>query len=161
MKNSTLKFILLISVALNIAILGAVFYSYYGNPLHMLVPFGHGPGKRAFLVRELSLNPDQAKVWEENEQSFHGDIDKIRQQIFQKRMALLDLMRADKPDEKGINRIISEIGDMQESIQKKIVAHIIEVKAMLNKDQQKKFFGLIENAITKKEDRHAPHGPRH
>ncbi len=160
MKNSTLKFILLLSVALNIVILGTVGYSYYRNSLHMPAPFGPGKGRRAFLIRELSLNPDQAKALEENEQSFHDEIDKTREQIFQKRMKLLNLMRADKPDKKEINQIISEIGDMQESIQQKIVAHIIVVKAILNKDQQKKFFGLIENAITKREGGHGPHGPR-
>jgi Spy/CpxP family protein refolding chaperone len=160
MKNSTLKFLLLISVILNIAVLGTVGYSYYQHSLRKPAPFG--PGRRAFLARELSLNPDQVTVLEKNEQAFHNQIDAMRQQILLKRIALLNLMKSDKPDTKKIDQTISDIGNMQEGIQRKIVAHIIEVKTMLNNEQQKQFFGLIETIITKREDgRHGPHGPGH
>ncbi len=160
MKNSTLKFLLLTSAILNIAVLGSVGYSYYQHSFRKPAPFG--PGRRAFLVKELSLNPGQADLLIKNQQSFHLQIDTIRQQILLKRITLLNLMKSDKPDTTKIDQTISDIGDMQEDIQKKIVAHIIEVKAMLNKDQQKKFFGLIETIITKRENgRHGPHGPGH
>ncbi len=158
MKNSTLKFLLLISVILNVAILGTIGYSYYMNSFHKSLSFG--PGRRTFLVKELSLNPEQANTLIKDEQSFHDDIDKMRQQIFIKRLELLDLMKSEKPDTKKIDQTISDIGKMQEDIQKKIVAHIIEVKTILNKDQQKKFFGLIKTIITKREDgKRGPHGP--
>jgi Spy/CpxP family protein refolding chaperone len=158
MKNSTLKFLLLISVILNIAILGTIGYSYYRNSSNMPAP--SGPGRRAFLIKELSLNPEQAELLVKNEQSFHDEIDNMRQQIFLKRLELLNLMKSDKPDTKKIDQTISDIGNMQEGIQRKIVAHIIEVKTMLNNEQQKQFFGLIETIITKREDgRHGPRGP--
>ena len=156
MKNSTLKFLLLLSVILNIAILGTVGYSYYRNTCNR--PFPFGPGRRAFLMKELSLNPGQANLMIKNQQSFHSQIDTMRQQIFKKRLLLLNLMKSDNPDTKKIDRTIEEIGDMQEGIQKTIVAHIIGVKTILNKDQQKKFFGFIENIITRREDgRRGPH----
>ena len=158
MKNSTLKFLLLLSVILNIAILGTVGYSYYRNTCNRPVPFG--PGRRAFLMKELSLSPEQADLMIKNQQSFHSQIDTMRQQIFKDRLQLLNLMQSDKPDTKKIDQTIEEIGDMQEGIQKTIVAHIIEVKTILNKDQQKKFFGFIENIVTRREDgRRGPHGP--
>ncbi len=160
MKNSTLKFLLLISVILNVAILGTIGYSYYMNSFHKPLPFG--PGRRGFLVKELALNPEQANALIKDEQSFHDDIDSMRKQIFLKRLELLNLIKSDNPDTKKIDQTISDIGSMQEDIQKKITAHIIEVKTILNKDQQKKFFGLIETIITKREDgKHGPHGPGH
>ena len=158
MKNSVLKFILLLSLILNIAILGSIGYSYYRNTCSRPLPFG--PGRRAFLMKELSLNQRQADLMIKNQQAFHAQIDSMRQQIFKKRLQLLDLMQSDKPDTKEIDQTIEAIGDIQEDIQKTIVAHIIEVKTILNQDQQKKFFGFIENIITRREDgRRGPHGP--
>ncbi|MCL4558534.1 MAG: periplasmic heavy metal sensor [Deltaproteobacteria bacterium] len=157
MKSSALKFLLLVSVSLNIAILGTAGYRYYKNSPYRVFRRGSEHGRYAFLVKELSLSPDQAKVMEEKGRLFHKDIVGAKQQMFQKRMALINLMRSDTPDTKAIDRAISAIGDMQESIQRRIVAHILQVKSFLNRDQQKRFFDMIEKFMARKEDRQGPH----
>lgn len=160
MQNNTLKFILALSVALNIAILGTLGYWYYQNSSYRV--FRHGHRRHAFLVKELSLTPDQAKTMEETWKQTREQITGERQHMFRERMDLIGLMRSENPDTKAIEQDISDIGSTQENIQKKIVAHILGVKALLNKDQQKKFFDLIENSMARKEDRQGrgghPHG---
>ncbi|MGB9735807.1 MAG: Spy/CpxP family protein refolding chaperone [bacterium] len=158
MKNSTLKFLLLISVILNIVILASVFYSYYTRRYYAQVPFR----RHALLVKELSLTPVQERLFEEKEKTFFTDIDTLRKQIFVKRIELLNLMEADQPDMKKIHQTIADIGSMQEAIQQKVVNHLIGVKSILNKEQQKKFFKILEGIITKREyNGHGYHGPNH
>ncbi len=158
MKNSTLKFLLLLSVILNMAVLGTVGFLYYRHTGNEPAPFG--PGRRAFLMKELTLNSDQADLLMKNQQSFHAQIRAMKQTLFQKRLQLLNLMQTDKPDPKKIEYTIEAIGDVQENIEKTVVSHIMEVKTILNNDQQKKFFGFIENIMAKREKRGpGPHGP--
>ena len=44
----------------------------------------------------------------------------------------------------------AEINQAQEEMQRAVVAHMLEFKSMLDKDQQKKFFDLIEKVMTGK-----------
>jgi len=62
---------------------------------------------------------------------------------------MLNLMRADIPDKEAIDTAISDISRMQEEMQRVVATHILEEKATLDKDQQKKFLDLIENAMAK------------
>lgn len=160
MKNSTVKFLLLISVLLNIAIFVTILYSYYNRSSYE--PFLPGQGRGKFLIKELSLSPEQTKIFEQKEQSFFREINDKRKQIFLKRLDLLNLLKSDKPDTEKINQTIKEIGDMQEDIQRTVIAHIIEVKSILNKEQQRKFFDLLKTIIMRKEnERHGEHGSQH
>lgn len=58
-------------------------------------------------------------------------------------------MRRDNPDLPAIKALIAEISARQEAIQQRVAAHMLEVKAMLNKEEQLHFFDLIENAMSK------------
>ncbi|MCL4479234.1 MAG: periplasmic heavy metal sensor [Deltaproteobacteria bacterium] len=154
MKNSTLKFILLISVLFNISILITMGYVYSKHIEYRTS--GWKPNMERFnrfLVKELSLTPDQAKAIVEKRNILSNKITKDKQQIFQKRMELINALRADKPDMKVIHQDISEIRNMQEDIQNMIVAHILDEKTILNKAQQKKLFDLIQRVISNKADR--------
>ena len=64
-------------------------------------------------------------------------------------MVMLNFMRADIPDKKAVGTAISDISRMQEDMQRVVAMHILEEKATLDKDRQKKFIDLIENAMTK------------
>jgi Spy/CpxP family protein refolding chaperone len=160
MKNSTIKFLLLVSVILNIAILITVLYLHYNRSFP--VPFVSGHRRSEFLIKELSLSPEQARLFEQKEEVFFKQINQKRKQLFLKRLELLNLTKSDKPDTKKIDQTIKDISSMQEDIQRTVIAHIIDIKSLLNKEQQKKFFNLLETIITQKEDgRGVPHGFHH
>ena len=72
------------------------------------------------------------------------------------RESLFTLMSADYPDRKAIETTITEINRTQQDIQKLIVAHMLEFKSVLDKDQQKKFFDLIQGAMTKMHEIECP-----
>lgn len=149
MKNSTLKFLLFASLILNISFLGAAGYQYYyKQSAYWTSPFGTKMKKGSFLFEELSLKPEQAKAMRDKAIPFREEIDRKRREIALKRKELINLLRADGPDTKAIDSTISQISRMQEEMQRKVTIHMLEEEALLDKDQQKKFLDLIENAMT-------------
>jgi Spy/CpxP family protein refolding chaperone len=155
MRNNLLKYILIVSLLLNFSLLGAAAYTHYrqtrfgppplagliGGPVH---PGHSGPG---MLFEELSLKPEQVKIFQEKAVLFHNALARKRQEVDRLRNSLIVLMGAENPDHKAIEGTITQINKIQEDMQKTVVSHMLEFKSMLNKDQQKKFLLLIEGAM--------------
>lgn len=150
MKDHILKFILAISLLLNVSLLATASYIYYKQST--IQPSSMEPVLRqdGFLFDALSLRPDQVKKMQQKALSFHAEIDKKRQEIIEKRLMFIDLVRQDKPDKGAIDATISEINRMQMDMQKIVAAHILEVKADLDKNQQEKFLSLLQDAMIKR-----------
>jgi len=149
MRNSVLKFALAASLILNISVIAAAGYMYYRQSDYWVSPFGAKMKKDRFLFEELSLSPDQLKTMKERAIDFRAEIDRRRKEIAGKRLLMLNLMRADVPDRRAIDTVISDISRMQEDMQRVVAVHILDEKETLDKDQQKKFLDLIENAMAK------------
>jgi hypothetical protein len=149
MRNSILKLVFAASLILNISILATAGYVYYKQSDYWVSPFGVKMKKDRFLFEELSLKPKQLKTMKERAVNFRADIDRRRKEIAEKRLVMLNLMRADIPDQKAIATVVSDISEKQEEMQRVVAMHILEEKATLDKDQQRKFFDLIENAMVK------------
>ncbi|MCL5423016.1 MAG: periplasmic heavy metal sensor [Nitrospirae bacterium] len=159
MRDNILKYILIVSLLMNFSLLGAAAYTHYRQthfgppPFAGPVGFQGKPGpfgppgmQPGCLFQELSLKPEQVKLFQQKALIFHQDLDKKRQEVDRLRGSLIALMRADKPDNKEIDATISRINGIQEDMQKTVVSHMLEFKSMLNKDQQKKFLDLIQSA---------------
>ena len=153
MKDNTFKFILVISLLLNISLLTTAGYVYYRQGESRTSPDAHVMQKGGYLFEELSLKPEQAQRLKEQAVSFHGEIDKKRLEVINKRIALVGLLRSDHPDREAIDTAIFQISKMQGEIQRMVALHIIEAKAALDKDQQKRFLDLIEEAMSKRAGR--------
>jgi len=149
MRNSILKFALAASLILNISVIAAAGYMYFRQSDYWISPFGAKMKKDRFLFEELSLSPDQLKTMKERAIVFRAEIDRRRKEIAGKRLLMLNLMRADVPDRRAIDTAISDISRMQEDMQRVVAMHILDEKETLDKDQQKKFLDLIENAMAK------------
>jgi uncharacterized membrane protein len=165
MKDNLLKYILVLSLLLNFSLLGAAGYTYYQQNRHPPALFGFvAParvpvGSSSFhphLFEALSLKPEQRKLFEQKALLFHEALDKKREKVDRLRRSLFDLMRADYRDSKAIETTIAEINGVQEDMQKMVVAHILEFKSMLDKGQQKKFFDLIQGAMTRRQEIQCP-----
>jgi Spy/CpxP family protein refolding chaperone len=149
MRISFLKIALAVSLAFNISVLGAAGYFYFAKSNSWVSPLGVRTQKGKFLFEELPLRPDQMKRMRERAMSCRAEIDRKRQEIDAKRNHLFTLMRADTPDRHAIKATLSEISGMRAEMEGMVTARILEVKASLEKDQQKKFLELIENAVAK------------
>ncbi len=147
MRSNTLRFLLIVSLLLNITVLATAAYRYYAQSSAKSSPFGMDIKNGKFLFEELSLNADQAKLFHAKAMSFHGELDRTRQEIAIMRKELIDRMRVDNADNKEIDAAIAAISRKQEDMQKMATSHMLEMKSLLNKEQQKKFFDLIESAM--------------
>ena len=166
MKVNLLKYLLVLSLLLNFSLLGAAGYTYYYQksrkppaPSGYNAP-GRGPAEVSFihphLFEALSLRPEQRKLFEQKAPLFHEALDKRKEEVDRLRRSLFDLLRADHPDSKIIETTIAEINGVQEEMQKMIVAHMLEFKSMLDTGQQKKFFDLIQGAMTRRQEIRCP-----
>jgi len=152
MKSKLLKFVLLASLVLNISVLAAAGYVYYRHSFgYWVTPFGNVVNKDHFLFEELSLRPEQASIMKERATAFRAEIDRRRKEILEKRKELFALLREENPDAAGIEAAISSISRMQEEMQRRVAANILQVKALLDKDQRQSFQNLLERSMWKGE----------
>ncbi|HLE41780.1 MAG TPA: periplasmic heavy metal sensor, partial [Nitrospirota bacterium] len=124
-NNNLLKFALVASLILNLSILVTAGYRYTMQSRYWVSPFGKVMERDRFLFEELSLRPEQLKAMKEKAIPFRAEIDRRRHEIMKKRKTLVALMRADKPDKKGLDATISEISRMKEEMQRMIAAHML------------------------------------
>jgi Spy/CpxP family protein refolding chaperone len=165
MKNNILKYILIVSLLMNVSLLGAAAYTHYKqvrsyHTAPFLGPRGtpgplasFGPG---MFFQELSLKPEQVELFQQKALLFHSGLMKKTGEVNQLKVSLVVLIRADNPDNKAIEATIAQINQKQEETQRIIVSHMIEFKSMLNKDQQKKFMGMIEDAMGERKEPACP-----
>lgn len=144
MRISFLKFVLIASLIMNAAVLATAGYRAYRQPGAWVSPFQTEMKQHRFLFEELSLKPEQVKALKERTIPFRADIDRRRREITVRQKELTTLMRRERPDVKAVDRAISEISSLQEEMQRRITRHMLEVKASLDPDNQRKFMDLIE-----------------
>lgn len=148
MKSSLWKFILLVSLTLNLSILTTAGYLYHRQTGYWISPFGMKMAKNHFIFEELSLSPEKMAAMKARALVFRAEIDRGRMEVSQKRHEVVALMRIESPDVGAINAKIGEINSLQGEMQKRIAAHMLEEKARLGPEQQKKFLDLIEKAMS-------------
>ena len=154
MKDNLLKYLFILSLLLNFSLLGAAGYTYYQQNRYG-EPFGHNaPGGvpecssiHPYLFEALSLKPEQRKLFEQKATHFHEALDRKGEEVDRLRGSLFRILRTDHPDSRDIEKTIAEISRVQEDMQKMTVAHMLDFKSMLDRDQQEKFFDLIQGAM--------------
>jgi Spy/CpxP family protein refolding chaperone len=154
MKDKLLKYVFILSLLLNFSFLGAAGYTYYQQNRYG-EPFGHNaPGGvpecssiHPYLFEALSLKPEQRKLFDRKAALFHESLDRKGEKVERLRGTLFRILRTDHPDGRAIEKAIAEMNTLQEEMQKMTVAHMLDFKSMLNRDQQEKFFDLIQGAM--------------
>jgi Spy/CpxP family protein refolding chaperone len=103
---------------------------------------GMGLGPR--MIRELNLTPEQQEKMKAAREREQRKAIQTRADIQLARLDLRKLMQADKPDQKAIDAQIDRISGLRTSLEKSHVATMIEFRASLTPDQQRKLKELRE-----------------
>lgn len=164
MRDNVLKYALAVSLLLNFSLMGTAGYTHYRQTRHSPALVGHGvqePGPSGFgaqphFYEALSLKPEQLKLFQDKATLFHKALDEKKTRVERLKEVLLDLMRTDNASRKAIETTIAEISEAQHEMQEMVVAHMLEFKSMLDTDQHRKFFDLIEGAMTGKKEMQCP-----
>lgn len=100
-----------------------------------------------YLSQELALSNSQVEQMKEIKASFQIQANEISQQLFPKRMELVHLLKTATPDSQRICRLLQEIGVLQTELQQQVIQSMLKQKAILNAEQQERFFTLLSQRL--------------
>jgi Spy/CpxP family protein refolding chaperone len=147
MRSKWLIFVLVISLAINAAVLATAGYHYYlSASSKTLAPCPLSPGD-SHLYQSLGLSEAQLSRMEPVAHKFHSRLAKLGAAMEGKREQLVDLL-AKGGDSVSIENLRKEMAGIQDEIQKEVISHIIETKKILDAGQQQRFFDLIKQSMT-------------
>jgi len=135
--------IVIVLVLVNCALL-AVFWLQRGKG-----PGQDGPPQRAheFLKKELSLTQEQEKAYEKMRTSHFETTRALNDANRKLHDSLFNYINTPDLDTPTTNRLEKEIAFNQAQIEKATLLHFRELRAILNAAQQKKFDGVIKDAL--------------
>jgi Spy/CpxP family protein refolding chaperone len=146
-SRGTLKFLLTLSVLLNLSVVATAGYKYYAQGRSWTSPYGVKMDRDRFIFEQLSLSHEQMKAMRQKAVPFRAAVDRQREAVVALRKELIALLRADAPDATAIEATIARISGLQEQLQQQITRQMLEQKALLRPEQQKAFLDLIERTM--------------
>jgi Spy/CpxP family protein refolding chaperone len=147
MKTKRMKIIMILSLAVNLAVMGTVGYHYYRNAC--LTSSAPCPLNREghHLYDSLGLSDEQAAEMRPLSSSFHAQLSSWESRIETKRDLLLGLLGRDDINQGRIGESRREIAALQDELQQGVVSHILQVKDILNPEQRKQFFEMLRSGM--------------
>jgi Spy/CpxP family protein refolding chaperone len=147
MKGKVLILILVLSLAINGAVLAAVGYHYYRN--NYLIPSAPCPvlSPGHHLYQDLGLSNEQLAGMAPLAQNFHSQLEKLASSMEGKKERLVDLLSRKDVDSEKIAGLRREMAGIQDEIQKEVIGHILETRKILDARQQQHFFDLMRQSM--------------
>jgi Spy/CpxP family protein refolding chaperone len=147
MRSKGLIFVLILSLAINVAVLATTGYHYYlSASAKTLVPCPISPGD-SHLYQSLGLSNLQMSKMDPLAQKFHGQLAELGASMEEKKGLLMDLLQKEG-DPLRIEELRKEMAAIQDEIQKGVILHIAEIKKILDPRQQEQFFNLMRQSMT-------------
>ena len=155
MRSKWLTFILILSLAVNAAVLATMGYHYYVNAsTPSSAPCPMSPGD-SHLYQSLGLSKVQLSKMEPLAQKFHARLAELGVLMEEKKETLTDLLQKNT-DPVKIENLRKEMAGIQDEIQKEVIMHITELKKILDPDQQQRFFDLMRENMTRAQSPWSP-----
>lgn len=107
----------------------------------MSMPAGTRSGQA--LYSEMGLDASQAESVRKLEAAFRKDADAMCMRICEERVRLLEQMKDKRVSPDVLYRKTEEIGQLQISLEKKVIGHILEVDKNLKPSQSKAYLERI------------------
>jgi Spy/CpxP family protein refolding chaperone len=147
MRSKWLILILILSLAVNAAVLATMGYHYYRTTQNtQSVPCPLSPGD-SHLYQSLGLSNLQLSKMEPLAQKFHERLAELGARMEEKKETLTDLLQKDS-DPASIENLRKEMAGIQDEIQKEVIVHIMESKKIFAPNQQQRFFDLMRQSMT-------------
>ena len=141
-KNLVILFLVVLTI-INVTALVTIAYHRFHFKRHF-PPIGRPDIHMDFMKHELDLNEEQIKEFESQREKLKIETEPILDSIRAKRKELMDEIAAEEPSVEKLDRLTEEIGNLEITLKKKTTAHLLEGKAILTPEQQKKFFSLFK-----------------
>jgi len=151
-ENRWLVMILVLSLAINIAALaGGAYKGYCGR--HLASTALHSSDKMDHhFYQVLGLTPAQLAKMDPMAEAFHSRLENLHSAMAKKKDQMVDLLSRKNSPSRQIEKLREEMAAIQGNIQKWVISHVLEVKAILDLDQQERFFDLLRKSMAEKHD---------
>jgi Spy/CpxP family protein refolding chaperone len=136
--------LLIFSLALNAAVIGAVGYNQFTQPApSFALPCAIGDGH---LYQSLGLTDSQLQQIQPLAHDFHSRIADLKSSMETKKDRLLHLLHREDDPEK-LKELQTQMAATQQIIQNTVIAHITQIKTVLDEKQREKFFALMDQSM--------------
>lgn len=143
MKASTLRLALILSLLVNLGVLGAVGYRAFG-PGAVRQEAGAADGFPG-LARYLSLSDEQQHRWHEAETAFIGRLADGGREILRRRNRLIDEIFAATPDAARIEAERAGIAQLQDERQRIVIEQLLREREILDAGQRERLAQLLRS----------------
>ena len=149
MKKKFGKMALLLLIVINVSALLTFAYNRWVREPGG--PSTEGPVLAETFTRQLCLSGQQEKCIKDFRFAFDSEISDIQARIQEKRLAMVEELKKESPDDATLDKLIDDISQLQAEIQKKAVENILKEKEVLTDEQKAAFFRLFEDHVCPRE----------
>jgi len=150
MKNRWISMLLVLSLAMNTAVLAVAGYNYYGSS-RPTTAAGHSHDMEHHFYAVLGLSPTQLEKMTPMADSFHDRLKNFHSEMVEKKGTLINLLGGEDESSTRIEALRMEMAAIQDDIQKTVIAHVLDVKEILDAGQQERFFDLLHRSMTQEQ----------
>lgn len=143
--------ILVLSLAVNTAVVAVAGYNYYGSRSRPTAATGHSHEMEHHFYDVLGLSPNQLEQMTPLADAFHDRLKNHHSAMSQKKDAMLNLMAGEDIDPSRIEALRMEMAAIQGDTQQTVIAHVLDVKGILDASQQERFFDILHTSMTREQ----------
>jgi len=138
---------LVLSLAINVSVLAAVGYNFYRNRHQPSTTAGYSHDREHHFYEVLGLTPGQLEKMTPMAASFHDRLESLYSDMGEEKDALINLLGGEGESPTRIEALRKEMAAIQDDIQKAVIAHVLDVKEILDPSQRERFFDLIDRSM--------------
>ena len=158
MRHQLLRFLFLLSVAINAGVIGAVAWHHYGPAAgpEEAAPPGGG------LRQDLRLTGEQAQEFDRLYAELEARVAAGRERMRDRRRALFEVLGAPDADPAALDAVLAEISGIQADIQRAVADYLLAQARLLAPDQRARYVeSLVERTRGEEQPARLPLvGPR-
>ncbi len=153
MTKGKLKAAFIVSLAFNVAVIGALAFAYARGLRGYNARPGAGPpfspSERIMMMRcrrlgrELGLDAEQLKLFESRFASFQKEDAGLRDELRRSRDKLFELISSPEPDEGAILEKVREISAIQGRLEGLFVKRLLRMREVLRPEQRKALMEML------------------
>jgi Spy/CpxP family protein refolding chaperone len=160
MQNKWMIMVLMVSLAMNTAFVAVVGYAYLLNPDRPHPRTNHFSGRDHHFYKVLKLTPSQMQQMTPMAASFHERLNRLYAEMESRKEKMIRVLGGEKQSVDQVENLRREMAAVQNKIQKTVIAHILDVKALLDAGQQKRFFNLLREHMIREHPFFSPPGEK-
>ncbi len=149
-----LIWIIVILVALNVSIMGTIFYKSHAfkHSMHNNRPeFPKEKISCEFIVDELRFNEEQEKAHRQFRRTYLKKAKRLTTEMQHKRIKIMNELENDVPDTLYLHATSNEIGRLHAELKQTTIGYYLKLKSICN-DEQKRHLSKIFHKMTNRCD---------